>query len=185
MEDQAIVALYWARNEAAIVETERKYHRYCWTIAWNILSNREDTEECVSDTWHCAWSTMPPQKPNSLAAFLGRIVRNLSISRWRRSRAQKRYAGLESLLSELEDCLPAPDLVEQTVERQALTKLLEQWLGQLGREDRALFLRRYWYGQSVKELATAWGLSPNQLAKRMFRLRRALKAELEREGIDV
>lgn len=185
MEDHAIVALYWARSETAIAETDRKYGNYCWSIAWNILSNREDAEECVSDTWHNAWNTMPPQKPVSLAAFLGRIVRNLSISRWRRSRAQKRYAGMETLLSELEDCLPGAVSVEETVERRELTAVLERWLESLDREERGLFLRRYWYGETVKDLAAEWGLSPNQMAKRMLRLRRSLKAELEREGIDV
>lgn len=108
MEDAAIVALYWNRDEAAIAETQRKYGSYCQAIAQNILSSREDAEECVSDAWNAAWNAMPPQRPGSLSAFLGRIVRNLSISRWRRDRAQKRYAGLEVLLSELEDCLPAP-----------------------------------------------------------------------------
>lgn len=182
MEDAAIVALYWSRDEAAIAETQRKYGPYCRAIALNILSSREDAEECVSDTWHSAWNAMPPQRPGSLSAFLGRIVRNLAISRWRRERAQKRSGGLEVLLSELEDCLPAPQGVEDAAEGRALTRRVEGWLEGLGREDRAVFLRRYWYGQPVKALAGEWGVAPNQMAKRLQRLRGQLKRELEQEG---
>lgn len=182
MEDAAIIALYWSRDESAIAETQQKYGPYCRTIARNILSSREDAEECVNDTWHHAWNAMPPQRPGSLSAFLGRIVRNLSISRWRRERAQKRYAGLEVLLSELEDCLPGPGSVEEAAEGRALTRRVEGWLEGLDREDRAVFLRRYWYGQEVQALARDWGTGPNQMAKRLQRLRKDLKRRLEQEG---
>lgn len=182
MDDPAIVALYWKRDETAIAETERKYGGYCRAIAKNILSSPEDAEECVSDTWHNAWNAIPPQKPDSLGAFLGRIVRNLSISRWRQEHAQKRFSGLEALLSELEDCLSAPNGVEEAVEGSELTALVERWLEGLDKDDRAVFLRRYWYGEEVKTLAKAWGAGANQMAKRLMRLRKSLKAELEREG---
>lgn len=185
MEDAAIVALYWNRDEAAIAETQRKYGAYCRSIAQNILSSREDAEECVSDTWHRAWNAIPPQRPDSLGAFLGRIVRNLSLSRWRREHAQKRYAGLDAMLSELEDCLPAPRGVEDVVEGRALTGCIEGWLEGLDREDRAVFLRRYWYGQEVRSLAKEWGVGPNQMAKRLQRLRKDLRRNLEQEGITV
>ena len=182
MEDAAIVALYWDRNETAIVETDKKYGPYCRTIAQNILSVREDAEECVNDSYHNAWNAMPPQKPDSLPPFLGRIVRNLSISRWRREHAQKRCAGMESLLSDLEECLPAPLGVEEAVEGRALTQRIEKWLENLSWDDRAVLLRRYWYGQEVQALARAWGVSPNQMAKRLQRLRKSLKRDLEQEG---
>ena len=185
MEDAAIVALYWSRDEAAIAETDKKYGPYCRAIARNILSVREDAEECVNDSYHHAWNAMPPQRPDRLPPFLGRIVRNLSISRWRRERAQKRYAGLESLLSGLEECLPAPQDVERTVEGRELTRRVEVWLEGLTRDDRAVFLRRYWYGQEVQALARAWGVSPNQMAKRLQRLRKSLKRDLEQEGFAV
>ena len=185
MDDAAIVALYWARDEDAIVQTQRKYGPYCQTIAKNILGSPQDAEECVSDTWHRAWNAMPPQKPDSLSAFLGRIVRNLSISRWRRERAQKRFSGLEAQLSELEDCLPAPAGVEEAAEGKELTALLERWLEGLGKDDRVVFLRRYWYGEEVKALAKARGVGANQMAKRLLRLRKDLKGFLEREGYTV
>lgn len=185
MEDSAIIALYWSRDEAAITETDKKYGPYCRAIAQNILSVREDAEECVNDSYHNAWNAMPPQRPDCLPPFLGRIVRNLSISRWRREHAQKRYAGMESLLSGLEECLPGPGSVEEAVEVRALTRRIEGWLEGLSRDDRALFLRRYWYGQAVLALAKSWGVSPNQMAKRLQRLRKSLRQDLEQEGITV
>lgn len=185
MEDTAIIALYWSRDEAAIAETDKKYGPYCRAIAQNILTIREDAEECVSDSYHRAWNAMPPQRPDSLPPFLGRIVRNLSISRWRRERAQKRYAGLESLLSGLEECLPDPKGVEEAVEGRELTHRIEVWLESLPQDDRAVFLRRYWYGQEVQAMARAWGVSPNQMAKRLQRLRKSLKRDLEQEGFTV
>lgn len=185
MDDAAIIALYWSRDEAAIMETDKKYGPYCRAIAQNILTVREDAEECVSDSYHHAWHAMPPQRPDRLSPFLGRIVRNLSISRWRRERAQKRYTGLESLLSGLEECLPAPQDAERAVEGRELTRRVEGWLEGLPRDDRAVFLRRYWYGQEVQALARAWGVSPNQMAKRLQRLRKSLKRDLEQEGFSV
>ena len=183
MEDEKIIALYWERDEQAIAETNQKYGGYCHTIAMNILSSREDSEECVSDTWQRAWNTMPPQQPLSLRSYLGRIVRNLSISRYRAARAQKRFAGLEQLLSELDDCVPAPASVVHTVEVQELSERISDWLEQLPREDRVLFVRRYWYGEPLKDLAQEHGFRPNRLAQRMLALRRSLKATLEQEGI--
>ena len=184
MDDAAIVALYWSRDEDAIAQSERKYGAYCRAIATNILGSPEDAEECVSDAWHNAWNAIPPQRPDSLSAFLGRVVRNLSISRWRREHAQKRYSGLEALLSELEDCLSAPGGVEESLEGRELTLAVEKWLEGLERDDRVLFLRRYWYGEAVKALAKERGVSANGMAKRLLRLRRDLKGYLEREGYE-
>lgn len=185
MEDTAIIALYWARDEEAITQSDRKYGPLCRKLAFNILSSREDSEECVNDTWHKAWDTMPPQRPDSLRAYLGRIVRNLSISRLRERTAQKRGGGLEIMLSELGDCLPAPKGVEQETEVRDLAAALSRWLHGLPRYERVLFVRRYWYGDAVKDLAKEWGVSPNQMAKRMLRLREALRTFLEQEGIRV
>ena len=183
MEDLQIIDLFWRRDESAIQETDRKYGRFCHTIAMNILTSRQDSEECVSDTYHRAWDTMPPQRPDSLRAYLGRIVRNLSISRYRASRAQKRFGGVEVLLSELEDCVPAPDATRRTAEAHELSGLIDQWLGRQGEEERTLFLRRYWNGESVKALAREAGLSPNAATKRLGRLRESLRKFLEEEGI--
>lgn len=183
MEDLQIIDLYHARNEQAIAESERKYGPYCRAIALNLLTLREDAEECVNDTWHAAWNRMPPERPFSLRAFLGRITRNLSISRFRAARARKRYDGMEVLLSELDDCVPASTGVEELVDERRLTALLNTWLDSRDEEDCTLFVRRYWYGDEVKNLARQWGCTANQMAQRMLRLRRDLKAFLEQEGV--
>ena len=185
MEDTQIIELYWQRDEGAIRETDTKYGAFCQRIAMNILSSFEDCEECVSDTYGRCWDTMPPQRPGSLRAYLGTIIRNLSISRYRASRAQKRFGGAEVLLSELSDCVPAPENIQRTVEAGELGELISRWLDGLGEEDRALFLRRYWNGDAVKDLALELGVRPNALTKRLLRLRESLRRSLEREGVAV
>ena len=187
MDDKTIIELYWSRNEQAIAETDMKYGSFLQRLALNILSLVQDAEECVNDTYHAAWNKMPPEEPLSLRAFLGRIVRNLSISRFRSNHAEKRYNGMELMLSELEECIPAKESVEEIVEKkmeiEQLTAVMENWLKSLSPEDSALFLRRYWYGEAIKNLAKEWGTTPNLLAQRMLRLRKKLKAHLEAEGI--
>lgn len=183
--DIQIIELYWNRDERAIAESNSHYGAYCGRIARNILSNYEDAEECVSDTWLRTWECVPPQRPNSLAAFFGRIVRNLSISRYRAYRAQKRFNGITILLSELDDCVPAPSSVEQASEDRLITEAIDNWLSQLPKDDRVLFIRRYWFGDAVNTLAEECGLTQNQMAQRMLRLRKGLKAALIQEGIEV
>lgn len=184
MEDQQIIALYHRRDEQAIAETMLKYGPLCHRIALNILSVQEDAEECVNDTWRAAWDRIPPALPRSLGAFLGRITRNLSISRFRADHAQKRFRGLEVMLSELDDCVPAAD-VEQTIARNQLSSLISGWLDTLPDDDCALFVRRYWHGDAVRSLAAQWGCTPNQMAQRMLKLRKSLKAFLESEGVSL
>ena len=185
MEDQTIIDLYWARDQQAIAATDRKYGGLCRTLSHNIVNDWEDADECVNDTWHRAWTTMPPQRPGSLRAYLSRIVRNLSIDCWRRKSRQKRDAGLEVLLGELEDCLPAVSDPQKLTEEQETARIIGDWLDTLPREDRVLFLRRYWYGDPVAELAAALHWSPNRMAQKLRRLRLALRAVLEKEGISL
>ena len=183
MEDGAIIALYWERDERAISASEEKYGPLCRSLSHNILSSWEDAEECVNDTWHRAWNTMPPQRPGSLRAYLARIVRNLSIDRWRAKRAQKRGEGMEVLLGELEDCVPACPSAEADWEAAAAAAAVDRWLDTLPREDRVIFVRRYWYGQRVDGLAAAFGSTPQKMSQRLFRLRGGLRRALEREGV--
>ena len=185
MDDLAIVELYHQRNEQAITESDKKYGVLCRSIALRLLGFREDAEECVNDTWHAAWNKMPPDQPQALGAFLGRITRNLSVSRWRRDHAQKRYDGMEVLLSELEDRVPAPGTVEEKLERRQLARSISAWLDSLETEDRWLFIRRYWYGDPVKELAAERGEEANTLSQRLLRLRKNLRAFLESEGVEL
>ena len=183
MEDAQIINLYWLRDEGAIQETDRKYGAFCHRVAMNILHSFQDSEECVSDTYGRCWDTMPPQRPGSLRAYLGTIIRNLSISRYRSFHAQKRFGGAEILLSELSDCIPAPDSVQRAVESEELSELISRWLEGLSAGDRALFLRRYWNGDPVKDLAGELGVRPNALTKRLLRLRESLRRDLEREVV--
>ena len=185
MEDVQIIDLYWQRDERAIRETDAKYGSFCHKLAMNILHSFQDSAECVSDAYGRCWDTMPEQRPGSLRAYLGAILRNLSISRYRTAHAQKRFGGAEVLLSELEDCIPAPENVQRTVEASELSAFITQWLRGLPKEDRALFVRRYWNGDGVKELAGELGVRPNALTKRLLRLREGLRRELEKEGFCV
>ncbi|MBQ9534635.1 MAG: RNA polymerase sigma factor [Clostridia bacterium] len=183
MDDAQIIELYWQRDERAVSESRAKYGGLLMRIAVNILQNAEDGEDCVSDTYVRAWDTMPPQRPSSLAAYLGRITRNLSINRWHAARTQKRGGGAELLLSELEECAPARATVEQELERSELTSAIDRWLRSLPRTERALFLRRYWYGDGVSALAEECGVTPRALAGRLYRLRQKLRRALEKEEI--
>lgn len=185
MEDVQIIALYYARNENAICETDKKYGVFCQRIALNLLRIREDAEECVADTYHAAWNSIPPAYPVSLRAFLGRIVRNLSIDRFRKENAQKRNSAMTVLLSELEDCLPAREDVELTFERHELAKIISDWLSTLSADDRTVFVKRYWSGEAVNTLAKKYGCTQGQMAQRMLRLRKSLKATLEKEGVAI
>lgn len=185
MEDSQIIDLYWQREEAAIAETQRKYGAFCYGVAKNILSVHEDAEECVSDTWQRAWESIPPQRPVKLRAWLGKIVRNLALNLWNKNHTQKRYVGMTELFSELEDCIPSPETVEREIEEKELSEYISAWLLTLSREDRILFVRRYWNGIALRDLAKEWNLAPDQLAQRMYRLRGRLKTALEKEGISL
>ncbi len=183
MEDEKIIDLYFRRDEAAIRETEAAYGSLCMRIALNILSIRQDAEECVNDTWHSAWKRIPPTRPVSLRAFLGRITRDHAVSRWRAEHAKKRFDGMEILLSELDECVPAAADPEKITETAELTEQITIWLRNLNSEDRALFLRRYWYGDGVKELARERGERANNVSQRLLRLRKQLRKTLESEGV--
>ena len=182
MEDQRIVALYMERSEEAIVATKQKYGAHCFQIAKNILTLPQDAEECVNDMYHCAWNSIPPSQPENLGAWLSRVVRNIALNLWNKNHAQKRYAGLEELFDELEECIPSLNLVEHEIEEKELTGFLNNWLSSLQKEDRILFLRRYWNGEALKNLEEEYQISHGKMAKRMYRLRLDLKKSLEKEG---
>lgn len=183
VEDNQIIELYFKRDEAALTETATKYGTFCLRIAMNVVNVREDAEECVNDTYHTAWNQIPPTKPDSFKAFLGRIVRNFAITKYRAVHAKKRFNGLEVMLSELSDCIPSAESVEQEIEAKELTEYINIWLTELKPEDRALFVRRYWYGDEVRDLAKRCGVSGTQMTQRMLRLRRKLRAFLEEKGV--
>lgn len=184
MEDKQIIDLFWQRSESAITAAAEKYGPYCQKIAENILESKEDAEECVNDTWLLAWKNIPPDKPAKLAAYLGKITRNLSLNCVKYHAAQKRGSGrTELVLSELEDCIPAPNSVENEMDDRFLKEAIERYLRALPAEKRHIFIRRYWYMMSVKEIAKACGMSQSKIASLLFRMRKELKAHLEKEGI--
>lgn len=186
VQDHQIVQLYWDRAEDAIAQSEQKYGGYCYAIAQNLLGVREDSEECVSDTWLNAWQAMPPQRPARLAAFLGRITRNLALDRWRRTVAAKRGAGQTALLlEELAECLPAPGGAEDWLDERELTALLDRFLAGLAPQTRLIFLRRYWYGCPVRQIAADCGLTESKVKMTLLRTREKLRTVLEKEGIPV
>ncbi len=183
MEDEKIIDLYWARQERALAETELKYGRYCRTIAENILHCPEDSDECVSDTWLHAWNAMPPKRPTILQAFLGRITRNLSIDRWKAARAEKRGGGsLPLALDELSECVPAPGRVEQALEARELAEAIDRFLRTLPERECSIFLRRYWFVDSVRDISERFGINENSVKSILFRTRERLRKHLEREG---
>ena len=188
MEDSRIVALYWARNEDAITETDRKYGGYCRAIAMNILSDHGDAEECVNDTWLQTWNAIPPHRPTILSAFLGTITRRLSLDHRRRNTRKKRGGGQVPLaLEELSQCVPdsgGPDSggPEEAVQLAELTHTLEDFLKGLSGRDRDLFLCRYWYLASIREIAQAFRLPESRVKVILFRTRNKLKAHLEQAG---
>ena len=181
MEDTKIIDLYFARNETAITETDQKYGTYCRSIAWNILQNHEDSEECVSDTWLRAWNAMPPQRPRVLRQFLAKITRNLSLDRFRAGHAQKRGCGEVSLaLEELKECVGTGDPATDA-ERKLLEELIGQFLQQLSQRDRGVFLRRYFYMESRKDIAARYGMKETNVRLCLSRTRQRLREYLRKE----
>ncbi len=184
MEDHKIIDLYWQRSENAIGETSAKYGGYCKSISVNILQSNEDAEECVNDTYLHAWRAIPPDRPSAFRVWLGRITRNLSLDRYKRARAQKRGGGeVELLLSELEGCIPAPGGVEKTLEDREIAALIGRFLQGQKQLSRLVFLRRYYYADSVGQIARRFGMGESGVKSNLFRTRNALKAYLESEGI--
>lgn len=184
MEDQEIIGLYWARDQRAIGETAEKYGTFLSAIARNILRSADDAEECVNDTYLRAWNAIPPARPSAFRAWLGRVARNLSLDRWKQSAAARRGGGEpELLLGELEDCLPAPRGVERHLEDRELAALISAFLRELPTESRIMFLRRYWYGETVVEVAHRLGCTQGKVKSSLFRTRNALRAYLEQKEV--
>ncbi|MGM9626650.1 MAG: RNA polymerase sigma factor [Faecousia sp.] len=183
MDDKAIIDLYWKRSEAAITETDAKYGGYCYSIAYNVLANREDAEESVSDTYLAAWNRLPPQRPAILSAFLGRITRYLSISRWRSQKAEKRGGGeIVLALEELGDCVSGGQCLEEACTRKEATQALNRFLGTLPQTERDVFLRRYWCLDPVADIAESFHFSESKVTSMLHRTRMKLRRQMEKEG---
>ena len=183
MNDEQIIQLFFTRNEDAIRQTDDRYGAKLTRLSENIVGSREDAQECVNDTYHDAWNAMPPHRPSVLSAFLGKITRRISIDRWRKRNAEKRGGGeLPLALEELEECVSGSGSVEDEVQRKELEQLLDRFLDALPVTERRVFLRRYWYLDSVQSIARQFGFSRSKTASMLHRTRAKLRALLEKEG---
>jgi len=187
MEDSRIIELYWKRDESAIAETRVKYHRYLFSIAKNILFNREDSEECVSDTYVKAWNSIPPERPSPLSAWLGALTRNGAIDMYRKYASQKRIPSeYMTSLSELEEVVSKKNNpVQENVDYNRLTEAINDFLGTLDAKARNLFVGRYFYADSIEKLCGYYGMRENAVKSSLFRSRKKLKKYLIREGWDL
>lgn len=186
MEDEQILDLYFARDEQAVAETDRKYGRYCFTLARSILNNEQDCEETVSDTYLKAWNSIPPQRPRVFKMFLAKITRNLAFSRWRSSTAQKRGGGeMELVLEELSGCISAPGGVEDRMNAQELANAIRAFLDTLPVREQDIFLRRYFFVEESEIIANRYGMKKATVQRTLSRTRDKLKKYLTQEGYAV
>lgn len=184
MRDTEIINMYWKRDERAITESQSCYGKYCYSIAYHILRDQEDSEECVNDTWLRAWNAIPPNRPNRLAVFLGTITRNLSFDRWKYKNAHKRGKGeVEFALDELAECIPDSYSVEDQVETAQLTQAINEFLYTLSERDCNVFLRRYWYVEEYNEIARRYHMKLGTVKTVLFRVRQQLRQHLEEQGL--
>ncbi len=183
MEDSQIVTLYWNRDEAAIHHTDKKYGRYLSKIAFQILNDREDCQESVNDTYLAAWNSIPPQRPGVLCTYLGKLTRRISIDLFRKKTAAKRGRGeYEASLEELGDCVSGSTTPEESVDAQLLAEAIGQFLRGISQEARNAFIGRYYYLDSVKEIAAYCRISESKVKVLLHRTRLSLREFLEKEG---
>lgn len=185
MNDKEIIDLYFARSENAIAETAAKYGRLIQAIAYNILHNRADSEECESDTYYAAWNKIPPQIPVCLSAFLGRITRNIALDRHDYYTADKRNREFEVTLSELGEILSDELSPEAAIEARAVSDCISDFLHRKDYIKRVVFVRRYWYCDTVAKIAVDYGFSESKVKSMLMRMRKDLKIYLERNGISI
>ena len=182
MDDQSIVALFWERSEQAIAETDRKYGAYCYSIAYHALANNEDAEESVSDTYMAAWNQLPPHRPSILATFLGKITRRISINRWKAKNTTKRGGGQITLtLDELDDCVDGKQDIEANSDARELSACLNRFLDSLPKDERDIFLRRYWLFNPIAAIAESYGFTQSKVTSMLHRMRGKLRKQLEKE----
>lgn len=183
MDDKSIIALYFARSEEAIARTDEKYGHYCFHIAYNILANKEDAEESVSDTYMAAWKAMPPHSPAVLCTFLGKLTRRIAIDRWRARSAEKRGGGEVPLaLEELEACVAGLQNVETEYARKEIFQAYVTFLDTLPSAERSIFLLRYWYVEPIAAIADRFGFSTSKVKTILHRTRIKLRKQLIKEG---
>ena len=185
MDDTQIIEYFFARSEQAIRALSDRYGSLCRSIALHILNNPQDAEECVNDAYLAVWNNIPPARPDPLSAYVCRIVRNLALKRYHANTAAKRNSHYDLALEELVDCLPSTGSVEEEIEARELARLLNAFLATLEPQSRILFVRRYWYADSISDLAALFHTGKHNISVRLSRIRKALREYLRKEGISL
>lgn len=185
MNDKAIIELFEQRSEKAVMELAKKYGSLCISIAKNILGDTEYAEECVNDTYLGVWNSIPPNQPESLSGYLCKVLRNVCIKRYHKNTALKRNSYYDTALDELEECLASSESVESSISSQELAALLDDFLKTLSKEDRIIFMRRYWYSDPPSVISKMTGRSTNSITVKLFRIRERLRKYLIKEGITI
>lgn len=185
MEDELIVQMYFQRSEGAVEQTEKQYGKLLRHVAGSILRDPRDAEEVVSDTYIRLWNSIPPEHPRKLGAYAAKLARNLSLDRLRRKTAGKRDSRGDVVFGELEECISDSDVISQHLEEQELVLLINTYLLTIDKLSRILFVRRYFGMEEVGELAKTFGMTPQAVSGRLFRVRRGLKEHLTKEGVMV
>ncbi len=183
MDDKKIVDLYFARNEDAIKQTREKYEKLLYRVSYNIVNCDPDAEECVSDTYMCAWRSMPPTRPSHLSAFLTKIARNISLNKYRQNKSRRRVINNEVILDELSECIP--DRGTDIASELELRDLIDGFLSGLATNNRIVFVKRYFYMKNIVEIATEMNVTPSSVKVSLYRSRRELREYLERAGISI
>ena len=182
MTDEKITELFFERSEQAIRELDNKYGKICRSLSYNILNNREDAEECINDAYLGAWNTIPPARPDPLLSYVLKIVRNISLKCYWKKEAAKRNSRFTVSLQEIEDCIADRNTVEDEVEAGELARIIESFLDTLSAENRVIFMRRYWFSDSYRDIAGITGLSEKNVSVRLTRIREDMRKYLrERE----
>lgn len=185
LEDSKIIKLFFERSDQAIIELSNKYGAVCSKIAFNILGNKQDVEECVNDAYFGAWNTIPPQNPSPLLSYVCRIVRNLAVKRYHTNTAVKRNSIYDVALDELEDCFPSSVSVEEGFNAKETASIIDGFLKTLDKKNRIIFVRRYWYSDSISDLAELFQTSSHNISVRLSRTREKLKKHLIKEGVAI
>lgn len=185
MDDSMIIEMYWQRKQNAIEETDKKYGKYCFTIADNILNSKEDSDECVNDTWLRTWNAIPPKKPDKFRIFLGKITRNLAFDKYKSRHASKRNGEMLYILGELSECISDGNTTDDEVDMKLLAESINSFLKTIGQRDRAVFLKRYFYAESVIKIAESMNITPNNASAILSRTRNKLREHLAKEGFEI
>lgn len=183
MEDKAIIDLYWKRSQQAIVETSDKYGSRLQNLSMNILHDNEDAKECVNDTYHATWNTLPPEKPDFFFAYLAKLTRHFSFGKYDYYHAKKREATIVELSQELENCIAAPNEYDLRLDSEEIGNAISTFLHGQSPEMRKVFVRRYWYTESIHDIAKSFHMSESKVKSILYRMRNKLREYLEKEGI--